>query len=368
MKLLIHASGYKLTPWKSDQQEILATLDPKCGGNTKVNWAPSSRDFAAVGHNSGGSLPAASIDELLKVISQQSIESIEELRILGHASNDWGLYLAGDIKNDTVYFDNHDDASIGDLDADDPFRKAMPKFRELQDRFTADAKVVLMGCHSGGVGGVVGGLGAVVSLVSHAFLRTVGGFKDEITLDFTWWPIGKAVYDGTGNNRTLICNRLAPNSRVTLRGKMRYGDPNAPYQMNAWLLNPEVFSNDGDIFVAVRRKDPGAGSTELAWRIMKEFYENHPYVSGTSVGSVPELPKHVGLVELIRQDMKRQDILSSFATTSLRVRKQGGGMFIDINPDSAKKTTPATLKNRVAEMGHALALVGKKQEGVIPFK
>jgi hypothetical protein len=43
-------------------------------------------------------------------------------------------------------------------------------------------------------------------------------------------------------------------------------------------------------------------------------------------------------------------------------------MVIDVSPDYAKKTTPRTLKDRVAEMGQALDLVAKKTEGVIPLK
>lgn len=48
--------------------------------------------------------------------------------------------------------------------------------------------------------------------------------------------------------------------------------------------------------------------------------------------------------------------------------QQGAGMVIDVSPDYAKKTTPRTLKDRVAEMGQALDLVAKKTEGVIPLK
>jgi hypothetical protein len=281
MKLLVHASGYLLTAWKNDQQEIRCTLNPRCGGTPNCHWSPSSKDFAAVGLASGGSSPAASIDDLLKVISQQGVESIEELRILGHA-NETVFSLAGEIKNDDVYF-NQEKALIGPSQT---FEKAMPKFRELQDRFTANAKVILLGCNAGS------GKEALMSLVSHAFLRTVAGFKEEIKYNFEWAPTGPAVRDRTG---TVICNQIAPRSTVTRRGKMMYsthgnlmGDVFGQtsvlglYQTNAWNLTPDASANDGDIFIAVRRTDPGMAAIELAWRIMRDFFGNQPYVSGTS--------------------------------------------------------------------------------------
>ncbi len=145
MKLLVHASGYRtVPPWTSDQQEISCTLDPRCGGIAACHWSPASRDFAAVGTRSGGSSAAATIDELLAVITGQNPESIEELRILGHA-NDQVFSLAGDVKRDDVYFTD-DKALIGPFPE---FKSAVPRFQAVQDRFTADAKIVLMGCNAG---------------------------------------------------------------------------------------------------------------------------------------------------------------------------------------------------------------------------
>jgi hypothetical protein len=44
---------------------------------------------------------------------------------------------------------------------------------------------------------------------------------------------------------------------------------------------------------------------------------------------------------------------------------QSAGAHIDMNPDFAAKTTPKTLKNRVAEIGKALELVKQKKSGSV---
>jgi hypothetical protein len=113
------------------------------------------------------------------------------------------------------------------------------------------------------------------------------------------------------------------------------------YRTNAWDLEPDASANDGDIFIAIRRTNPGMAATELAWRIIRDFFGNQPYVAGTSVDDTGP---------------------------GLKVRKHGTGMMIDVSPDYATKTTPRTLRNRVAEMRQALDLVAKKAEGVIPVK
>ncbi|HEX2887322.1 hypothetical protein [Vineibacter terrae] len=344
MKLLVHASGYRtVPPWTNDQQEISCTLDPRCGGIAACHWSPASRDFAAVGTRSGGSSAAATIDELLAVITGQNPESIEELRILGHA-NDQVFSLAGDVKRDDVYFTD-DKALIGPFPE---FKNAVPRFQAVQDRFTADAKVVLMGCNAGS------GKEDVMKIVSHAFLRTVQGFKDEIKFNFEWGPSGAPLRE----RGQIVCTPMAPAARITIRGRMAYvtQDPNDPlagltanqqpslgmYKTNAWDLQPDSSNNEGDIFIAVRRKDPGTAASELAWRIMREFFPTHPWVSGTGIDA---------------------------GSPGLTVRKADKSMMmIDVKPEWGSKTTPRNLKDRVAEMGRALELVKKQQAGSIAMK
>jgi hypothetical protein len=345
MKLLVHASGYTVTFWHhNEREEIRSIVHPRCGGTSDTrHWSPSTTDFAAVGRQSGGSSPAATLDELLGVISGQGVESIDELRILGHA-NSAVFSLAGEVRVDDVYF-TRDESVIGDLD---PFRKAMPKFRDLQDRFKADAQVVLLGCNSGGTGNP-----QLLSLVSHAFLRKAAGFQNEITYRLRWAPTGPAVKDGN----KVVCNRLAANSRVTERGQMLYmtaamsqmaavvGDDPASmagmFQGNAWNLQPDVSADDGDVLAAVRRKDVSTGAQELMWRLLGEFYPGHAWVSGSSFDQ---------------------------SLSGLRVRwNDPTHGFIDVGPNFARQTTPRTLKNRVAELGKALDLIGQKKQGVIPL-
>ncbi len=342
MKLLVHASGYRtVPPFVNDLQEISRALHPRCGGNAKHHWSASSVDFAAAGNASGGSTPAATIVELLNVIRQQSLESIEELRIIAHA-NDRMFVLAGEVRPDDVYF-TQENAWIGPSDA---FKAALPQFQDLQDRFTEDARIVLAGCNAGS------GTDAVMAIVSHAFLRKVFGFKEEILHKFNWAPAGPAVTD----HGRLICYRVAPNSRVTRRARMCYSPaaaqqaemlgedvPDSLFQANVWKLEPDASSNAGDIFIAKRSKDPVFGSGELVWRILQEFYPNHPWVSGTGwYGVDPHL-------------------------SGLKVRKKGNDMFIDAGPDFASKTTPRTLRNRVAEVGKALDLVKTQSQGTVPM-
>jgi hypothetical protein len=340
MKLLVHASGYKNVPvFTNDQQEIRWVLHPKCGGLPDKHWSPSSKDMAAAGVGSGGSSPAASIEELLRVISQKSVESIEELRIIGHANDQW-FAIAGEVRADDVYF-TEPNALIGPSDA---FKAAMPRFRDLQDRFTADARITLMGCNAGS------GKETIMSIVSRAFLRKVAGFKDEIKYNFEWGPTGAAVKE----QGKVVCVRMAANARILIRGRMMYnqaatdladlfGDPTSNmglFKTNVWLLEPDSFSNAGDIFIPVRRKDPGAGATELVGRILQEFYPAHPPVSGFS--SDPKL-------------------------SGLRVRKQDNHVFIDAGFDFVKNTTPRTLRNRVTEVGKALDLIRANSQGPIPL-
>jgi hypothetical protein len=351
VKLLARASGYAVTPWKNDRQEIACTLDKRCLAGLEpallpftkgYEWAPSNKDFEAVGVTSGGSSPVASVDDLLKVISQQSVESIEELRILAHGNADY-LALAGTVLKDDVDF-NVDEALIGvtsDLDSAVAFRQAIPRFHDLQDRFTADGKVVLMACHSGG-----GTSPALLSAVSHAFLRKVAGFRQEISMDFEWGPTGKDVKDGKG---MVICQTMSRLSHITRRGKLLYGSQSR-YITDAFSLDPDLTANDGDVFAMVRDNKPDG----LAWRILAEFFPTHPWISGSEI---LQQSKHVGMIGWMMQE-----------ETSLAVRKHDGGMFIAVSPYYAQRTTPRTLANRVAEMGKAIELVAKKAEGSIRFQ
>jgi hypothetical protein len=89
-KLLIHSGGYLLglSPWRHNETKKIQTEwgeVPNCTFTT---------DFAASGRSSGGSSEASDIAGMINVIGNQAVESIEELRIIGH-SNDKVFALPG---------------------------------------------------------------------------------------------------------------------------------------------------------------------------------------------------------------------------------------------------------------------------------
>ncbi len=336
MKLLVHASGYlTVPPFRSDIEEIRCQVPAACGGTPSRHWSPSSRDFAAAGTGSGGSSPAATINELIALIKSQTVESIEELRMLAHA-NDQMFCLSGEVRNDDVYFTKSD----GWIGPSTEFKAAIPQFHELQDRFTAGATITLLGCNSGS------GKEAILDIVSHAFLRKATGCKDEIKYNFAWAPAGPRSGD---------CPKtVRPDSRITVRARMLYAPGTAAlgttfgeesllglYVTNAWKIEPDVSSNIGDIFIPMRRKDVGAAAVELIGRIINEFFPAHAWVSG--YGYEEKLP-------------------------GLQVRKgEGTHIFIDAGRDFVSKATPANLKSRVAAMGKALDLVKAGSAGMVPL-
>jgi hypothetical protein len=343
-KLLIHASGYLRSPWQNNE---LTEIRTAAGLVANCKWSPSTADFAAVGVGSRGSSAADSVAAMLKVIENQAVESIEELRIVGHANSDM-LSLAGTIVCDNVIFDQ-EPALIGDSST---FKAAISKCRDVQDRFTSDAKVILMGCEGGSTKG--SGSAALLGLLSHAFLRTAAGFKEEIKYTIKWGPTqpdGTIIAQGPGR------------TRVTGRGEMKYesfGELFGTWQTDAWKLKPDSTNNDGDIYISMRDKNPARGASDLFWRILKEFYKtpwaaaDHPWVSGAAIdATVPGL-------RVIWRDKAETTMENGVPMT------RAGGAHVDVNPDFAAKTTPKTLKNRVSEVGQALELVKQKKSGVIP--
>ena len=338
MKLLIHAGGYLLSPWRGNEITEIRTTR---GEVSNCKWSPTTGDFKAAGTASGGSFGAATVAKMIEVIGDQAVESIEELRIIGH-SNSTVFALGGTTRCDDVYFDS-EPATIGNSQT---FKSAIPKCRAVQDRLTRDAKVILLGCNGGS------GSQELLSLLSHAFLRTAAGFKEEIEYMLEYGPTQQP-----GNG--LILQGRNP-TRVTSRGKMRYqslGQLFGSWERNAWNLQPDATNNEGDVFIGPRDKDGSRGATELVWMILREFYSkpwasaDHPWVSGTAVdASVAGLR--------VRYYDKTQTIQGV---------QQSAGAHIDVNPDFGAKTTPKTLNNRVAEIGKALELVTQKKSGLVPM-
>src|SRR5262249_45179829 len=134
-------------------------------------------------------------------------DSIDELRIIGHSNGDF-LALAGTIEQDKVVFS--EPAMIGDSLS---FRNLRSAFRQMQNRFKADARIVLAGCGSGGVGS------ALLAFASHTFLRTVSGFTEPILYAIEGTTHGPAVRDRQGRQ---VGRRVDDDARITVRGKAMY--------------------------------------------------------------------------------------------------------------------------------------------------
>lgn len=342
MKLLIHAGGYVQSPWRNDERKEIRTARGEVTfQNAKkesatCEWTPTSVDFAAAGIGSGtGSSAASTVAGMLKVIAAQPVESIEELRVIGHG-NGQALALAGTATCDNVNFDV-EPAVLGDSAT---FNAAIPECRTVQDRFTRDAKVILMGCNGGS------GSGELLSRLSHAFLRRVEGFREEVEYTFDYGP-------------TTPDGKLRDDTRITRRGRMRYGFLGS-WQTNPWWLTPDASNTDGDVYSAIRDPNPDRGATSLFWMLLREFYKtpwakaDHPWVSGTSVD--PACP---GL-RVTWVDSARTASRDGVAYSTAR------GGHVEVSSQFAAKTTPKTLMNRVAEIGKALELVAARQSGVVP--
>lgn len=348
MRLLVHGSGFKKPSfYRSDAEELRCGKPREIGGNPKCHWFPSSVDLEALGKSSGGSVPAATIAELLDVIRRQSRGSIEELRILGHANNTF-FALGGVIKADEIRFD---EPSM--LGGSASFLAAMPRFRELFDRFAPRAQLTLIGC---GTGGTDGGL---LDLVSRTIVLRVADFKK---------PIQYAI-DGVTplRHRVKLANgdsgwRIEEDARITVRGKVMYsyaalqienmfgGDlvTRDAFGTNAWDLKPDAESRAGVMIwnAAFRMKLGGyhdaITATEVGWRLISEFHQAKvDWVAG--VGYEEQIP-------------------------GLRVLYSQGKALIHVGKKFIEMTNPVTLDQRAREMGEALDFIANHKEGVILVK
>jgi hypothetical protein len=344
MKLLIHGSGFP-RPFRNDPEELRCGKPAELRGNPKCNWSPSSIDWQALGQKSGGSTAAADIAGLLAAIRAQRVESIEELRIIGHSNGSF-LALGGTIAPDKVVFS--EDAMMG---SSQTFLTAKPMFRQLQDRFKADARIVLAGCGSGGVDS------DLLEMVSHIFLRTVAGFTQPILYAIDGTTAGPMVNDKTGRP---IGRRIDDDARITLRGKAMYSPAanaiedlfgsdlvgTGALRTNAWELVPDAESHAGDIFAAARRFKAHPGvipAAEVGFKLLSEFYPAR-YVPG--IGFAGDL---VGL--RVVEDPRAK-----------------GKMSMDIGKGFVDRLTPTTLQLRVSELVQAADLIAFRRTGMVPAR
>lgn len=278
-RLLVHGSGFA-RPFKTDPEELRCGKPAAVRGNPNCHWSPSTLDWEALGRTSGGSTAAATVDELIKVIASQGIETVDELRIIGH-SNGQFLALGGGIKLDQVEFDEA--AMIG---SSKTFLTAAPKIRALQDRFKAEGRIVLAGCGSGGIGS------NLLDLVSNTLLRTVAGFKEPILYAIEGTTRGPEVRDRNGQ---VIGRRIDDDARITVRGKAMYSIAanriedvlgadfvgTAVLGTDAWLLTPDVESKAGNIFDAVGRFKTSPGvvtAAEVGFKVLRAFHSTRAHI------------------------------------------------------------------------------------------
>lgn len=345
MKLLVHASGFR-SPFQNDVQELRCGKPREVGGNPNCHWSPSSVDLAALGRASGGSQPAATIDELLNLIQKQAVNSIDELRIIGH-SNETYFALGGSIIADNVTF--AEPAMLGDSAT---FLNSETRIRGLHDRFKTGAQITLMGCGSGGTGGTL------LDLLSRIFMVKVNGFKRPIQYAIDGTTAGRIVQvPGFGQTRFI-----ANDARITVRGKVMYSYAGLAIEetlgqeyvtrsalgTDAWAMKPDAESNVGpSILNAAGRSgrsaiDARLAAFEVGWRIIKEFHPTKAHLVA-GVGYEPNL-------------------------AGLRVVIDGNAATINVGDAYVRKTDFNSLPQRAAEMGDALHNVSIKKAGMIPMR
>jgi hypothetical protein len=343
MRLLVHGSGFT-RPFTNDPEELRCGKPSEVRGNPQCHWSPSTDDWAALGVSSGGSRPAATIDELVTVLTGQGVETIDELRIIGHSNKDF-LALGGDITLDNVTF--KEPAMIG---YSATFQNAVPKLRKLQDRFTADARVVLAGCGSGGVGS------SLLDLMSNTILRDVAGFSQPIMYAIDGTTSGPPVKDRSGRT---IGRRIDNDAKITLRGKAMYSTAanaiedvfgsdavgTGMLRTDAWQLKPDAESKVGNIFRAVKRAKENPWTitvAEVGYKILNAY---HPARSSLvhGIGYAGELK---GIQVVADKERKTK-------------------MSIDIGKGFINLVSPRTLEQRARELIKAVDLVVQRKEGTI---
>ena len=161
---LIYGSGYS-NPYSNDPAE---TRDAEIGA-----WFPSTDDMSAAAKNSGGGTGASKFAGLLQTLKGKAVGSITELGLIGHA-NSTEFALGGTIKpGNNVFF-----AADATIDSTSLAAKATD-IAAVKNRFAADAKIVLYGCHSGVDA-------KFLDALSLAFGVCVEGFSNEITYCIIW--------------------------------------------------------------------------------------------------------------------------------------------------------------------------------------
>ena len=351
MRLLVHGSGF-VSPFSTEIQEIKCGKPVEPGGDPKCNWSPSNPDFVSLGNSSGGSTPAANLIELAGIIERQTAGSIDELRILGHSSNDF-FALGGTVvtNNADVVVRFAENTMMGQSAT---FLSLEPRFHRMRDRFAPKGRITLAGCGSGGTNS------RLLELVSRSFLCCVSGFQRPIqyAINATFPANTRMVRDSTGKQWPVI----GPAFHINQRGRVSYSPAtlaieerlgadyvnHLAFQTSAWELQTDAESCVGQQMMnaagRVNRSpiDNSLSSFEVGWRIVNEFF-----------------PAKAGLVASVGYDANLR---------GLRVEVDGPKVTIVVGKPFVLLTNPSTIDQRVAEMGEALQLAEFKRKGVVPMK
>jgi hypothetical protein len=160
----------------------------------------------------------------------------------------------------------------------------------------------------------------------------------------------------------MIGRRITNGARITLRGKVMYSSAalrieevlganalgTSAFGTNAWPLVPDAESLAGpriwNAALRVHRSaiDGRLSAFEVGWRIIREFFrEQIDNVAG------------VGFDEKM---------------AGLRAEFEANKAFIVVGKPYVENTSPATLSQRVREMGEALACLASQRSCTVPMK
>lgn len=351
MRLLVHGSGFK-SPFPDTMTEIRCSQPANIGGNPNCTWSPSNPDMETLGRTSGGSTPAANLTALADVIEQQPVGSIDELRILGHSSNEFFALGGTIVTNDPNIVVRFDETAM--MGQSRTFLGLQSRFHRLRDRFAEKGKVTLAGCGSGGTNA------ALLDLVSRTFLVCVAGFIRPIQYALNITPnapirkdsSGKIIGPPIGRGWVLRDRGRVSYSSATLRFEEVLGPSSVDtlaFGTNAWNLQSDAVSCAGQLIVDAAKRSSAAtvisamgSATELGWRILQQFF-----------------PEKVQLFSGVKADETLR---------GLRFEAQGRGGMLVVGKPYAQHTTASTIDQRVREMGELVELAEFKRSGVVMMK
>ncbi len=307
---LVYASGYPRR-FRSDAEEVRCVEAPP----NRCIWAPSSVDFRATAENSGGGTGQSTFRSLLDHIGSRATNSISELGLIGHANSEY-FGLSGRITNFDVFF------TEPGLIGMESIRDNMARIEAVRDRFAADAKIVLYGCHAG-----VGD--ALLNALSQAFRVCVQGFSNEILTCIEW---------------------QTPSRRITSRGRVMVDTAGLvaaellhcpQFHTNVRSLTPDRESCAGVPRAPASRASETAPAPDFRWSISALGGADVSELQGLAglsgrlslrTGSVVVFNPIIGLNILYSPstEVQPQEFMLAIADMGLRIQQPLRGAYLDV--------------------------------------